>query len=89
MAQLLKFAAWHANGLCHHRQEIKLLIHTFDLDILLVSETHFTNRSYITIPKYNIYYTNHPDETAHGSTAVIIRQNIKHYLIAEYRYENI
>ena len=46
---------------------------TFNLDILLVSETHFTSRSYITIPSYNMYYTNHPDETAHGGTAVIIR----------------
>ena len=50
---------------------------------------HFTNRSYITVPNYNIYYTNHPDEIAHGGTAVIIRENIKHYVRAEYRYENI
>jgi hypothetical protein len=66
--------------LCQHAQEIKLFIQTVNLDILLVSETHFTNRNYITIPKYNIYYSNHPDETAHGGTAVIIEQNIKHYV---------
>ena len=41
------------------------------------------------IPNYNIYYTNHPDERVHGGIAVITRQNIKHYLKAEYRYENI
>ena len=89
MAHLLKIAAWNANGLCQHAQEINLLIRTFNLDILLVSETHFTNTSYITIPNYSIYYINHPDETAHGGTVVIIRQNIKHYVRAEYRHENI
>jgi exonuclease III len=78
--------------LCQHAQEIKLFIQTFNLDILLVSETHFTNRSYITIPNYNIYYSNHPDEIAHGGhggTAVIIKQNIKHYVRAECTHENI
>ena len=77
--------------MCQHAQEIKLFIQTFNPDILLVSETHFTNRSYITIPnyEYNIHYSNHPDEAAHGGTAVIIKQNIKHYVRAEYRHENI
>jgi len=90
MTPILKIAAWNANGLCQHAQEIKLFIQTFNLDILLVSNPHFTNRSYITIPNYNVrvYYTNQPDETAHGGTAVIIRHNIKHYVRAEYRYEN-
>jgi exonuclease III len=66
-----------------------LFTQTFNLDILLISVTHFTNRSYITIPNYNIYYTNDPDKTTHGGTAVIIRQNIKHCVRAEYRHENI
>jgi exonuclease III len=39
--------------------------------------------------KLHIYYTNHPDETAHGGSAVIIRQSIKHYTRAKYRHENI
>jgi hypothetical protein len=41
------------------------------------------------IMKRPVYYTDHPDETAHGGTAVIIGQNIKHYIRAEYRHENI
>jgi hypothetical protein len=73
--------------LIQHAQEIQLFIRTINLDILLVSETHFTNRSYIKIPNYNIYHTNNPDDTAHGGTAVIIRQNIKHYVRVEYRHE--
>jgi len=76
MAHTLKIAVWNGNGLCQHAQEIKLFLQTFHLDILLVSETHFTERSYMKIPDYNTYHTTHPDETARGGTAVIIRRNI-------------
>jgi len=89
MTQLLKIAVWNANGLCQHAQEIKLFLQTFHLDILLVSETHFTERSYIKTPNYNIYHTTHPDETAHGGTTVIIRQNIKHHVREGYKHDNI
>jgi exonuclease III len=89
MAQLLKISAWNINALRQHPREIKLFIQTLNLDILLVPKPHFTNRSYRTIPNYNIYYTNHSDERVHGGTAVIIRQNIKHYVKTEYRHENI
>ncbi|PNF13775.1 hypothetical protein B7P43_G12834 [Cryptotermes secundus] len=55
--------------------KLATFIQNFDLDILLISETHFTDRSYIKIPKYNVYSTNHPDNTAHGGTAIIINQS--------------
>jgi exonuclease III len=89
MAHILKIAVWNANGLCQHAQEIKLFLQAFHLDILQVSETHFTEGSYMKIPNYNMYHTTHPDETAHGGTAVIIRQNIKHHVRAEYKEDNI
>ena len=86
MAQLLKNEVWNANGLCQHAPEIKLFIQTFNLDILLVSETNFTNRIYITIPNCNRHYTGHPDEISRGVTAVIVRRNIKHYVRTEKKY---
>jgi hypothetical protein len=81
---VIKDCSLKANGLCQHAQEIKFFIQIFNRDILILSETHFTNRSYITIPNYNTYDTNHPDKTVHGSAAVIIRQAVKHYVRAEY-----
>ena len=65
---------WKANGLAQHRQEIEVFLN----DILLVSETHFTNRNYFSIHKYKTYHTQHPDATAHGGTAVIISEKIPH-----------
>jgi exonuclease III len=51
------------------------------IDIMLISETHFTNKSFLKIPDYVIYNTNHPNGTARGGSAVIIRKTIKHHEI--------
>jgi hypothetical protein len=51
---------------------------------MLISETHFTEKSYIKIPHYSIYDTQHPDGTAHGGTAIIIKNSIKHHLHGHY-----
>jgi hypothetical protein len=44
---------------------------------MLISETHFAQKSYIKIPNHD---TQHPDGTAHGGTAILIRNCIKHHL---------
>jgi len=79
MAQHLKIALWNANGLTQHSQEVKTFITLQNIDIMLITETHYTEKSYIKIPNYAIYNTRHPDGTAHGGTAIIIRNSIKHY----------
>jgi len=89
MTKLLKLAVWNANGLCQRALELQPFLQNYDIDVLLVSETHITNGSHITIPDYDLYHTPHPDATAHGGTAVIIRRNIKHHSREEYRHEHI
>lgn len=84
MESALKIALWNANGLAQHSQELKLFIQNHDLDILLISETHFTNKSFFSLPRHTIYNTNHPDEAAHGGTAIIIKNNIQHYEMEKY-----
>lgn len=85
MAKPLRISVWNANGLCKHTQEIIQFLQIFDIDILLISETHFTSRSCIKVPNYIVYNTLHPDEMAHGGTAIIIRQNVKHHIREEYK----
>jgi hypothetical protein len=84
MNNFLRVGLWNANGLANHSQEIKLFLSTHKLDIMLVSETHFTNANFFKIPNYNVYCTNHPDNTAHGGSAVIIRNNISHYELPKF-----
>jgi hypothetical protein len=49
------------------------------IDILLISETHFTSKNHFTIPGYDLCYTNHPDGTAQGGTAILIKTTIAYY----------
>jgi exonuclease III len=69
MAKFLKLATWNANGLIQHRDELKMFLYTNDIDVMLISETHFTEKSYIRIPQYTLYHTNHPAGTAWAGTA--------------------
>lgn len=84
MATSLRIAAWNANGLSNHVQEITLFLKINKIDILLVSESHATERTVIKIPYYTVYYANHPDGTAHGGSAIIIKSTLKHYVLQPY-----
>lgn len=77
--EILRIAIWNANGLANHRQEIITFLDLNKVDVLLISETHFTSRTVFSIPYYSVYHTIHPDGTAHGGSAVIIKNSICHY----------
>ena len=84
MATSLRIAAWNANGLLNHVQEITLFLNINKIDILLISESHSTERTVIKIPYYTVYHANHPDGTAHGGSAIIIKSTLKHYVLQPY-----
>ena len=84
MYQLLKIALWNANGLMGHAQEVKTFLIQQKIDVMLISETHFTNKSYIKINGYTVYNTKHPDGTAHGGSAIIIKNAVKHHELPKY-----
>lgn len=79
MATSLRIAAWKANGLKNHILEIEYFLDINKIDILLISESHATNYTDIKIPRYNIYYANHPDGTAHAGSTIIIKNTFKHH----------
>jgi exonuclease III len=45
MAKFLRIALWNANGLAQHKDEILLFLQHNKIDILFISETHFTTKS--------------------------------------------
>ena len=61
----LKLAAWNSSGLQQRALEIKAFLYNNNIDILLVSETHFTAKNYMKIPYYTIYDTKHPSRKAY------------------------
>jgi exonuclease III len=80
---------WNTNRLVQHAEEIKTYIQNQKVDIILISETHFTKKSYIKIPNNSIYDTQQPDGTAHGGTAIIMKKGIKHHLHGHYNLEHL
>jgi hypothetical protein len=56
---------------------------------MLISEKHFTTRSFIKIPNYTKHANQHPDGTAHGGIAIIIKNGIKHHLHGHYTLEHL
>jgi len=69
----------NANGWQSRKEEIKLFVNQYSIDILLISETYFTNNNYFSMPRYKLYYTNHPGDTAHGGAAILIKETFEHY----------
>jgi exonuclease III len=72
MKKFLRIALWNANGL-QHKDEVTLFLKEQHIDIILICETHFTAESYFKIPNFRVYPTTHPDGTAYGGTAIIIK----------------
>jgi exonuclease III len=83
MAKFIRIAQCNANGLAQHKEEVQLFLR-HKIDILLISETHFTTKTHFQIPQYNTYYTNHPDGTAHAGTAIIVKHTLRHHELSQY-----
>jgi exonuclease III len=60
-----------------------------NIDILHISETHVAAESDIKIPNYRVYHTNHPDGTAHGGTAILIKHTVDHYQLQKYEENHL
>jgi len=79
MAVALRLALWNANGLSSHRLELQTFLDIHKIDIALISEKHFTSRTVFRLPRYTVVHTTHPDDTAHGGAAVVIRSSLRHH----------
>ena len=80
----LRVCFWNANGLNQHKTEISYFMKKQNIDVMLVSETHLTNRYNFYISGYSFHSTNHPDGKAHGGTGILIRNRIRHYALDEF-----
>jgi hypothetical protein len=61
----LSILIFNANGLKNHVNDLQAVLFDKRIDIALISETHFTKYSHISIPCYYLLKSNHPDGTAH------------------------
>jgi hypothetical protein len=52
MNKFLRISLLNANGLLQHKDEVTLFLKEQHIDILLISESHFTAESYFKIPNF-------------------------------------
>jgi exonuclease III len=69
----LSIILFNENGLKNHVNQLQSVLFDKRIDIALISETHFTKYSYISIPDYSLIKSNHPDGTAYGGAAILIK----------------
>ena len=79
MERSLKIVSWNANGLLQNKDELEIILKIKNVDICLISETHFTNQSLVRFKGYQLYHTPHPSNCARGGSAVLVKENIKQY----------
>ena len=77
----LRIAIWNANGLSNHKNEIEIFLKTNFIDIFLISESHFTSKSYFKISNYDLVTANHPSNKAHAGAAVLVKSSIKYEIL--------
>jgi hypothetical protein len=66
-------------------EELKTFISNQNINVMLISQTHFSEKSHLKLPKYTVYHTNHLPGTARGGTAIIIiKYSIKHHQLNNY-----
>jgi len=70
---------WNANGVSRHNLEVTQFLNENHIDIMLLVETHLTNKYNFQIKGYTFYRTDHPDGKSHGGTGILIRERIKHH----------
>jgi hypothetical protein len=75
---------WNASGLSQHTEELKTFISIHNIHVMLISETHFTEKNYLKLPNYTIYHMNFPARTARGGNTIIIKNSIEHHRLNNY-----
>lgn len=83
----IKICHWNANGLTKHKLEVYNFLLSNNIDIMLISETHLTDKNYFRIPEYLFYDTKHPRNMARGGTAILIKKRLKHSILEEFKEE--
>lgn len=77
----LRLALWNANGLSNHTNEVEIFLKNNYIDIFLISETHFTSKTFFRIKDYDLVIANHPSGNAHAGAAILIKSNIKYEIL--------
>jgi hypothetical protein len=63
LAKFLQLTLWNANSMSQHTEGMKTFISIHNIDVTLISETLFTENSYLKLPSCAAYLTDYPART--------------------------
>lgn len=90
MSGMIRIVAWNANGLSGvKKMELIHFLDYYQVDVCLISETHFTEESYLKMKGYDSYHTTHPSDKARGGAAILVRSGLDHHQDLSWREESI
>lgn len=87
MANSLRIVTWNANGLVRRKLELESFLREEKIDVMLISETHFTNLTVFRIYGYQTYSIEHSSNKTRGGTAMIIRNSIQHHSLPSFQQD--
>lgn len=85
----LRLALWNSNGISRHVHEVEMFLRLNKIDIMLLSETHGTDKTHIYIKGYSVVYANHPGNKAFGGAAIIIKSALNYTLCNAHQSDEI
>ena len=86
----IRIVALNANSLKSEKKlELSTFIDYYQVDIVLISETHFASTHFWKKLGYSAYSVNHPSDNARGGAAILVRNELRHYINSEAKTEAI
>jgi len=90
MSQIgLNIDVWNADRLANKALELELFVKCHNIDIMLVSETHFCGRSYCKLHGYDIHQATHPADRKRGGSAILIKSCLQCYRFYSLQSPNV
>lgn len=77
-----KILFWNCQGVARKRLELLHFVQVHKIDILLLNETHLSDKSKFALPNFFGYFTNRPSVPGHhtaGGTAIFIHRRFTHF----------
>ncbi|WP_333765295.1 endonuclease/exonuclease/phosphatase family protein, partial [Streptomyces sp. IBSBF 2390] len=72
---------WNANGILTKLSAFEVILNSQNIDICLLTETHFTNehKNVLKLKNYKVYSAIFPENTPRGGSSLIIKDTIDHF----------
>lgn len=72
----LSIFLWNSNVIKQHKNELFYLLHSKNIDITFIIETHLATNTKFKLSGYDIIHADHHDGTSHAGATIIIKFTI-------------